>query len=98
MLLGRRTLTLHVDVLAIGQHLPAEGEGWQHHVAPAMPLAAGKGLVGAFLHSHHAAVWTELITGLSGLGLLSFDHVTQRRGHGAGRDQELATFPAHGCG
>lgn len=98
VLLGRRTLTLRVDVLPIGQYLPAEAEGRQHHVTPALPLATDKGLVDVFLHSLHAAAGTELITVLSDLGLVSFDHVTQRRGHSAGRHQELATFPAHGCG
>lgn len=98
VLLGHRTLTLHADVLTIGQHLPAEAEGRQHQVTPALPLAADKGLVDVLLHSLHAAAGAELITVLSGLGLVSFDHVTQRRGHSAGRHQELATFPAHGCG
>lgn len=98
VLLGRWTLALCVDVLPIGQHLPAEAESRQHHVTPALPLAAIKGWVDVFLQFLDAVMRTELTTGLSGLGLVSFDHVTQRRGHSAGRHQDLATVPAHGCG
>ena len=66
-------------MLPVGQHLPAEAQGWQDDVASAL-YPGSKGVDGSSFHFVHARAGTELgpLWGRhgdpDGLGLVSSDH------------------------